>query len=238
MKGDSTMRRRAAYVISVCVLLAACRATPTRDLEASVQAAVAATQAAHATTGATASATQTAQPTVTATPLPTATRTPAPTPEPSDTPTQTPTLTPPPTATPSPAPSEAPEPTATLTPVPPTETAYPTQPPQDARGLVVNGYWVEGAPGPFAVGQDIWFGFDITNSSGNTLDYDALGAWVEGTGQFQKSWSFSSLPPEEHIRWRDHISIAEVGTHSLWLAIHFSDGQAALLGGPIIVSVE
>lgn len=232
------MGRRAAYITSVYLLLAACRATPMPDLEASVQAGVAATQSAQATAGAAASATQAAQPTAFATPLPAATRTPAPSPEPSTTPKQTPTTTPTPTATPSPVPTETPEPIATPTPIPPTETPSPTQPPQDARGLVVNGYWVEGAPGPFAVGQDIWFGFDITNSSGTTLGYDALGTWVEETGQYQKSWKYSSLPPEEHLRWRDHINIAEVGTYSLWLAIHFSDRQAALLSGPIVVTVE
>jgi len=233
------MRRRAVYVTSVCVLLAAaCRAAPTRDLEASVQAGVAATQAAQETAGAAASATEAAQPTATATPLPTATRTPAPSPEPSATPTQTPTSTPPPTATPSPVPTDTPEPSATPTLVPPTETPHPTQPPQDTRGLVVNGYWVEGAPGPFAVGQDIWFGFDITNSSGEALDYHALGTWVEETGQFQKSWTYSSLGPGAVLRHRDHINVAQVGTHSLWLAIHFSDGQAALLSGPIVVTVE
>jgi hypothetical protein len=104
--------------------------------------------------------------------------------------------------------------------------------------VVVNGYWVEGAPGPFAAGQDIWFNFDVTNSTGAALEFDALGTWVEETGQYQKSWTGSTLTPNEPFGWRDHINIAEPGAYSLWLAIHFSDGFGALLSGPIAVNVE
>jgi hypothetical protein len=103
---------------------------------------------------------------------------------------------------------------------------------------VVNGYWLEDVPGPFAVKQDIWFGFDITNSSEHTVEYDALGTWVEETGQFQKSWIYSSLAPGATLPHRDHINIPDGGTYRLWLAIHFDDGVTALLSGPIVVTVE
>ena len=124
------------------MVLAACSASPTPDLEATIQAAVVATQAApdlEATVQAAVAATQAAQPsetprpTPTETPEPTSTNTPVstntPTPEPTETPeptlTHTPTLEP--TATPEPTPTETPEPTLTHTPtLEPTATPEPT----------------------------------------------------------------------------------------------------------------
>ena len=115
----------------------------------------------------------------------------------------------------------------------------PTQPPlQDTRGLVVNAYTVEGAPGPFGAAHDIWFSLDITNGSDQTQAFDALGTWVEQTGQYQTSWTYSSLEPWQNLAWRDHINILVPGTYHPFLAIHFSDGVAALLSGPIVVIVE
>lgn len=112
-------------ILTLCsLLLTACGGTPTPDIEATVQAAIAATQTAQptktptpdieATVQAAIAATQTAQPTNT--PTPTETPTPAPTE------TLTPTETPKPPETPSP--TDTPAPTATPTPEP---TATPTQ---------------------------------------------------------------------------------------------------------------
>jgi hypothetical protein len=61
---------------------------------------------------------------------------------------------------------------------------------------------------------------------------------VEQTGQFQKSWTYSLLEPGQSLAWRDHINIPDPGTYHLFLAIHFSDGVAALLSGPVVVTVE
>jgi hypothetical protein len=103
---------------------------------------------------------------------------------------------------------------------------------------VANGYWVEGAPGPFSAGQDVWFSFDITNASGGTLEFNALGTWVEETGQYQKSWTYSTLELDETLQWRDHINITAAGEYSLYLAVQFSDGFGALLSGPVVVTVQ
>ncbi len=99
--------------VLTCMVLAACSATPTPDLEATVQAAVAATQAAQPTN------TFTPEPTDTPTPEPTDTSTPTPT----DTPTPVPTDTPVPTSTAKP--TDTPEPTATSAPTaPPVELPF------------------------------------------------------------------------------------------------------------------
>jgi hypothetical protein len=137
---------------------------------------------------------------------------------------------------PPPAPTAAPaQPTAVPTAVPPT--AVPTQP-QDTRGIVVNSYVVRGAPGPYGVGAEIWFDFNITNSSGQTLQFNALGTWVEQTGQYQKSWTYSSLAPNQNFVWSDKLKIPAAGTYKLWLAIEFSDGAGVLLRGPVVVTVQ
>jgi hypothetical protein len=176
------------------------------------------------------------------------TATPAPV-EPGVTPTQTeapePTTTPLPESTvlptETPLPTEAPEPTNTPEPAPsstPAPSPTPTLPPADFRGIVPNAYTVVDAPGPFDANEEIWFSFDVTNGSGHVIGYNALGTWVEETGQFQKSWSYSTLQPGENLPWDDHIHIPEPGTYNLWLAIEFSDGTGVQLMGPVTVSVQ
>ncbi len=134
----------------------------------------------------------------------------------------------------SPAPTQAQRPAAPAAPPTPT----PLAPSPEARGLVVAAYYVPRAPGPFGPGQDIWFNFSITNESENVVSYNALGTWVEETGQFQKSWTYSVLTPGATLTHRDHINISAPGDYNLWLAIHFSDGIGVLLSGPIRVVVQ
>ncbi len=126
--------------------------------------------------------------------------------------------------------SRPPQATTVPTAVPPTEVPAP---PADTRGIVVNSYSVRSAPGPFGVGAEIWFDLNITNKSGNTIQFNALGTWVEQTGQFQKSWSYSSRAPNQNLVWSDKIHIPAAGNYNLWLAIEFSDSMGAKLSGPI-----
>ena len=115
------MRRIAVLLVLTRLLVTACSAQSPdiEDIEATVQAAVAATQA--------------AQPTNTFTPEPTNTPTPEPTDTPTPEPTDTPTLEPTDTPTPEPTDTPTPEPTDTLTPVPPTDTPIPTHTPTPVR---------------------------------------------------------------------------------------------------------
>lgn len=137
------------------------------------------------------------------------------------------------------APTAPPAPTS-----PPATAVPPTEPPPaqassgDMRGIVVNEYTVEGAPGPYPAGAGIWFNFNITNNSGNVIEYNALGTWVEETGQYQKSWVYSSMSPGENFVWRDKIHIQTPGSYNLWLAIQFSDGSSTLLRGPVPVTIQ
>jgi len=140
---------------------------------------------------------------------------------------------PPPSPIPVP-PTETPIPTAVPTPVP----TVPSGPPAEFHGLVPNDYTVEGAPGPFGAGGDIWFNMDITNASGGQVYYDALGTWVQETDKFQKSWTYQVFDPGHHFIWRDHITIPSAGTYNLWMRICFTDGACVNLIGPVVVNVE
>jgi len=127
--------------------------------------------------------------------------------------------------------------TATPTPTPAQPTATPG-PSADFRGLVPNDYGVEGAPGPFDADEEIWFNMDITNSTGGKIYYDALGTWVQETGQFQKSWTEQKFQSHHHFTWRDHIEIPNAGTYNLWMRICFTDGACVNLMGPVTINVQ
>lgn len=140
---------------------------------------------------------------------------------------------------PSPSPTPLP-PTVTPTPIPaatPTPEP-PAGPPPEFRGLVPNSYVVEGAPGPYDENEAIWFNMDISNSTTAQIDYEALGTWVQETGQFQKSWKNREFEAWQHFQWRDHIDIPDAGTYNLWMTICYRDGQCANLMGPVTVEVQ
>jgi hypothetical protein len=103
------MKELSTLLVLSSILLAACRSTPTPDLEATVQAAIAATRATLPTATPTPRPTETPAPTdtpkPTATPIPTSTATPIPTSTATSTPTSTPTPTLTSTLTPTPVPS-------------------------------------------------------------------------------------------------------------------------------------
>jgi hypothetical protein len=131
---------------------------------------------------------------------------------------------------PPPAPTAVP-PTATA--VPPTATPAP-----DTRGLVLDNFQVEGAPGPYGTGQQIWFNWVLRNTSGYEVGYKILGAWVQETGFHKGSWTNASLTPGQRQEWRDWLSIGSPGTYHLYLRICFSDGVCLNLSGPTTITVQ
>jgi len=136
---------------------------------------------------------------------------------------------------PPPAPTAAP---STATPVP--TVVPPTQAPADFRGLVPDKFEVEGAPGPYALGQEIWFHMWITNKTDAPVEYEYLGVQVEETGEVQKSWVYSEIAANEQFYHRDqmHDKISAPGTYNLWLVIRFRDGAAFRMLGPVTVIVQ
>jgi len=140
----------------------------------------------------------------------------------------------------SPPPAAAPPTTAP--PAAPTA-AQPTAappPPGDFRGLVPDKFEVEGAPGPYPLGQRIWFNMWITNPTNGSVEYQSLGVWVQETGAFQKSYTYSAIGPNAQFYHRDNMQekITSPGTYHLWLAIEFTDGTSVLLKGPVEIVVQ
>jgi hypothetical protein len=131
---------------------------------------------------------------------------------------------------PPPAPTAIP---ATATPVPPTATPAP-----DTRGLVLDNFWVEGAPGPYGTGQQIWFNWVIRNTSPYEVGYKILGGWVQETGNHKNSWTDSSFTPGQRHEWRDWLSIGAPGTYHIYLRICFNDGVCLNLSGATTVNVQ
>jgi hypothetical protein len=112
--------------------------------------------------------------------------------------------------------------------------------------LVVDGYQVEGAPGPYSVaglaeGQYIWFNIWISNHSGAPVEFVALGTWIQENGQFQKSFTYSEVSADRQFAHRDHIyegQITAPGTYHLFLRICFADGECANLAGPVEIIAQ
>ena len=117
----------------------------------------------------------------------------------------------------------------------------PTVAPANFRGLVPEGYQVEGAPGPYAAAHEIWFNMWIHNASANTVEYKAVGTFVEETGQSQKSYAYSDFQPDQRFDpHRDHINqfTLESGTYHLWMMICFMDDQCFKMLGPVTVTIQ
>ncbi len=138
---------------------------------------------------------------------------------------------------PPPTPTAAPTAASVPTAVPPAAT---TAPVTDIRGLVPDKFEVEGAPGPYTLGQEIWFNMWITNKTGSPVEYEYLGVQVEETGEVQKSWVYSQFPPSQQFYHHDqmHDKISAPGTYHLWLVIRFCDGAAFRLLGPVEIVVQ
>jgi hypothetical protein len=147
---------------------------------------------------------------------------------------------PPPAPTRPPATATSAAPVAPTAPPPAPATATPP-PAAGTRGLIADGYQVEGAPGPYSVGSDIWFNMWISNNSGAPVDFVALGTWIQENGQYQKSWSYSQIPADRQFVHRDHVyghQITAAGTYHLFLRICFADGECANLAGPVEIVVQ
>lgn len=160
------------------------------------------------------------------------------------------TATPLPTDTP-PAPTDTPEPSAS--PIPPTNTRAPVQvqptaipatatavpptavppPPVGANGLVASYFEIQ-ERAVLQVNQPVWFGFNVANSTGGDVAYNALGVMPKKDGVDRKEWYQQSYGgPDSVIRpggleWEDNIKLPEAGNYTLRLVICFDGFDACL----------
>ncbi len=150
-------------------------------------------------------------------------------------PTATPAVTdtPPPTATPVP-PTAAPvvvQPTA----VPPTATPVPaTAAPQiGANGLVASNFAIQ-SRAELTVNGAVWFEFNVANSTGGEVSYNAIGVMPRKDGVDRRDWYQQSYGgPDSTIKpgglaWEDHIKLPEPGNYTLRLVVCFDGFDACL----------
>ena len=172
------------------------------------------------------------------------------TPPPTRTPTNTPEATATPAATNTPLPTNTlPPSTPTNTPVPvvlPTNTPVPAQPtdtpvpqpspPSGARGLTATHFALQSRSN-YSVGGQIWFEFNIVNSSGGDVPYNRLGVMPRKDGNDRVDWFQQSYGgPNASIKTgglthEDNIKLPEAGTYTLRLAICFDGWEACNAGG-------
>jgi hypothetical protein len=180
-------------------------------------------------------------PTFTALPTSTPTDTPeaTATPEATNTPLPTNTL-PPPTPTNTPVPVILP----TNTPVPPTNTPTPgAPPPSSARGLTATSFGLQDRSN-YVVGGQIWFDFNIVNTTGGEVPYNRLGVMPRKGGTDRLDWFQQSYGgPNASIKpggltHEDNIKLPEAGTYTLRLAICFDGWEACNSGGGTWVTLS
>jgi hypothetical protein len=132
---------------------------------------------------------------------------------------------PPPAATAPPAAGPAPTNTSPA-PAAPTNTSPP--PVSGARGIVANSFSIENTTA--GAGADVWFNFEVRNTTQNPVGYGVLAAHTD-VGFTAQSWTNETLQPGQVLTWRDHINIGTPGTYQVYLGICFSSRDACLTGG-------
>jgi len=156
---------------------------------------------------------------------------------------------------PSPIPPTKVPPTAIPPTAAPTTIAATAAP--DTRGLKVNhfavGTKVEGkeevkAQTSYGNIGDVWFCFEVVNTTTGGMTLTKVGGWGEKNGHFQVSWGASgpfTVPAGGMVggrRWCDHFYNDKepkfgAGTHNIWLRICFQDGGCVNAAGPLAVKI-
>lgn len=128
-------------------------------------------------------------------------------------------------------------------------TAAPTAAGPTGKGMRGDGFTIEKPSREFAVNEDIWFAFKVTNTTANAIAYRCLGAKIVGAAGAQCSWGNNAndtFNPFGVLEWRDHINIGTPGTYTLALGMCYlsdtgqcrssvSNGWDILSGGVQII---
>lgn len=112
----------------------------------------------------------------------------------------------------------------TSTTAPPTNTSPP--PVSSAQGLVANYFNVTKTT--VAAGEQIWFQFQVVNTSGSTVAFGMLAGHTD-VGFTAKSWS-EALVAGRTLTWEDHLIITTPGTYQLYLGVCFRESTSCLSG--------
>ena len=124
----------------------------------------------------------------------------------------------PPTAVPPTAvPPTAVAPTAVPTAQAPTAT--PGQSGYSSRGIHGDSFSVENTS--VNINDNVWFNFQVTNTSGQDVYYSALAGHTDA-GVTAWSWTNQKLSSGQTLKWRDHINFSSSGTYMVYLGICYA----------------
>ena len=116
--------------------------------------------------------------------------------------------------------------------------------PAPEPSLNVDGYVVEGAPGPYGVDAEVPFWYKVTNPTEGALEFRVLGTWAQETNELFES--LESVAPDLPLRIEagqtlegtGTVRLAQPGTYSLWLYVVLADDSTLQLAGPVTFTVE
>jgi LysM repeat protein len=124
------------------------------------------------------------------------------------------------------APTAVPPTAVVPTAVPPTA-VVPTAVPSGgyySHGIRGDSFWVENTTA--GVNANVWFNFQVTNTSGDDVSYTALAGHTD-YGFTAWSWTNQHLRPGETLTWRDHINFNQSGTYQVYLGICYGSDTNA-----------
>ena len=123
-------------------------------------------------------------------------------------------------------------PSATLA---PGNTAGPTAPSATATQAVTGSHGIVSKlfnleKSSVAKGEDIWFNFQVLNTTNSDVSYSVLAAHTDA-GFTAKSWTNEVLKANQSLTWRDHLNINASGNYQVYLGICYAGKDACLTGG-------
>jgi hypothetical protein len=93
-----------------------------------------------------------------------------------------------------------------------------------SHGLVGYSFKVENPNA--AVDDQVWFDFEVANTSNVTVAYSALAAHTD-VGYSAWSWTMQRLKPGETLLWRDNLRFDQAGVYPLYLGICYAGSVEA-----------
>jgi lysozyme len=112
---------------------------------------------------------------------------------------------------------------STATPVPATATPVPSSG-YYSHGIHGESFSIENTTA--SVNANVWFNFQVTNTSANDVSYTALAGHTDA-GFTAWSWTNQHLAPGETLAWRDHINFSQTGTYQVYLGICYASDTNA-----------
>jgi lysozyme len=113
---------------------------------------------------------------------------------------------------------------ATAVPTAQAPTATPVSSGYNSRGIHGDSFSVENTS--VNVNDNVWFNFQVTNTSAQDVYYTALAGHTD-SGFTAWSWTNQKLTRGQTLKWRDHINFNSAGTYNVYLGICYASDTNA-----------